>query len=139
MMARQEASLRAAPAPLADALKLVVSIAPQGAGQETAQREIVDALQIALDARRQRIITSQAEVNPVKWWSLYLQAICEMLVIALVHCDNRLTSGIALGLFTSGVAASVLLIAAHDRPFTGQISIDPGPLLQIMPSEAVKR
>jgi hypothetical protein len=139
MMARQEASLRAAPAPLAEALKLVVSIAPQGAGQETAQREIVDALQLALDARRQRIITSQAEVNPVKWWSLYLQAICEMLVIALVHCDNRLTSGIALGLFASGVAASVLLIAAHDRPFTGQISIDPGPLLQIMPAEAAKR
>jgi hypothetical protein len=31
------------------------------------------------------------------------------------------------------VAASVLLIAAHDRPFTGQISIEPEPLLQIMP------
>ncbi len=75
----------------------------------------------------------------MKWWSLYLQAICELLVIALVHCDNRLTSGIALGLFASGVAASVLLIAAHDRPFTGQISIDPGPLLQIMPGDAVKR
>jgi hypothetical protein len=30
----------------------------------------------------------------------------------------------------------VLLIAAHDRPFTGQISIGPEPLLQIMPGEA---
>ena len=35
--------------------------------------------------------------------------------------------------FTTGIAASVLLIAAHDRPFTGQISIGPEPLLQIMP------
>jgi len=33
----------------------------------------------------------------------------------------------------TGVAASVLLIAAHDRPFIGQISIGPEPLLQIMP------
>jgi hypothetical protein len=35
--------------------------------------------------------------------------------------------------FTTGIAASVLLIAAHDRPFIGQISIGPEPLLQIMP------
>jgi hypothetical protein len=138
MMARQTASLRAAPAALAEALQLVVAMTPQGAGQQTAQREIISALGSALDARRQRIIVSQAEVNPVKWWCLYLQAICELLVIALVHCDNRLTSAIALGLFATGVAASVLLIAAHDRPFTGQISVGPGPLLQIMPGEVAK-
>jgi hypothetical protein len=71
--------------------------------------------------------------------SLYLQAICELLVIAVVRCDNRLASGIAMGLFATGVAASVLLIAAHDRPFTGQISIGPGPLLQIMPGESTSR
>ena len=102
------------------------------------QREIVASLQTALDARRQRIIVSNAEVNPVKWWCLYLQAFCELMLIALVHCDNRLTSALALGLFATGVAASVLLIAAHDRPFTGQISIGPEPLLQIMPGEAGK-
>jgi Protein of unknown function (DUF4239) len=139
MMARQKASLRAAPAALAEALQLVVSMTPQGAGQQTAQREIIGALGSALDARRQRIIVSQAEVNSVKWWCLYLQAICELIVIALVHCGNRLASAIAMGLFATGVAASVLLIAAHDRPFTGQISIGPEPLLQIMPGESTGR
>ena len=139
MMARQEASLRAAPTALAEALQLVVSMTPQGAGQQTAQREIIAALGSALDARRQRIIVSQAEVNSVKWWCLYLQAICELLVIAAVHCDNRLASAMAMGLFATGVAASVLLIAAHDRPFTGQISVGPEPLLQIMPGEAAGR
>jgi hypothetical protein len=139
MMARQTASLRAAPAGLAEALQLVVSMTPQGPGQQTAQREIIAALGTALDARRQRITVSQAEVNPVKWWCLYLQAICELLVIALVHCDNRLGSGIALGLFATGVAASVLLIAAHDRPFTGQISVGPEPLLQVMPDTSTGR
>ncbi len=64
MMARQTASLRAAPPALVDALQLAVAIAPQGEGQQTAQREIISALQSALDARRQRIIVSQAEVNP---------------------------------------------------------------------------
>ena len=67
-----------------------------------------------------------------------LQAACELIVIALVYCDNRLASSIALGLFATGVATSVLLIAAHDRPFTGQISVGSGPLLQIMPGEAAK-
>src|SRR5216684_293882 len=36
-------------------------------------REIISALGSALDARRQRIIVSQAEVNAVKWWCLYLR------------------------------------------------------------------
>jgi hypothetical protein len=139
MMARQKASLKAAPATLAEALQLVVAMTPQGSGQQAAQREIIAALGAALDARRQRIIISQAEVNWVKWWSLYLQAICVVIAIAAVHCGNRLASGIALGLFATGVAASVLLIAAHDRPFTGQISIGPEPLLQIMPGESTSQ
>src|SRR5215207_6005912 len=139
MMARQAASLKAGPPALAEALQLVVSLTAQGPGQQTAQREIITALGSALDARRQRIIVSQSEVNAVKWWCLYLQAICELLVIALLHCDNRLGSGIAMGLFATGVATSVLLIATHDRPFTGQISIGPEPLLQIMPGGPVSR
>jgi hypothetical protein len=135
MMARQKASLSAAPAALVEALQVAVSMTSQGPGQQTVQREIIGALGSALDARRQRIIVSEAEVNSVKWGSLYLQAICELLVIAFVHCGNRLASGIAMGLFATGVAVSVLLIVAHDRPFTGQISIGPEPLLQIMPAE----
>src|SRR2546423_4443162 len=71
MMARQQASLRAAPAALAEALQFVVSLTPQGPGQQTAQREIIASLGSALDARRQRIIISLAEVNSVKWWCLY--------------------------------------------------------------------
>ena len=36
-------------------------------------------------------------------------------------------------LFGIGVAASLLLILAHDRPFTGELSVTPDPLLQVMP------
>src|ERR1700716_1317389 len=125
MRARQEASLKAAPAALVEALQLVVSMTPQGAGQQTAQREIIAALGSALDARRQRIIVSQAEVNSVKWWCLYLQAICELLAIAVVHSYNRLASGIAMGLLGAGVSTWELLIPAHYRRFPGQISCGP--------------
>lgn len=139
MMAHQEASLKVTPPALAEALQLVVTMTPQGRAQETMQREILAALEQALDARRQRIIVSLAAVNPVKWWCLYLQALCELLVIGFVHCDNRLGSAIAIGLFATGVATSALLIAAHDRPFTGQISITPEPLRQIMPETPAGR
>jgi hypothetical protein len=37
-------------------------------------------------------------------------------------------------LFATGVAASVLLILSHDRPFIGELAIGPAPLLQVMPA-----
>jgi hypothetical protein len=37
------------------------------------------------------------------------------------------------------LAASILLILAHDRPFTGEIAIKPDPLLQVMPEIASSR
>ena len=61
------------------------------------------------------------------------------LAIAMVHSDNRLASIMAMGIFATGIAASTLLILAHDRPFTGDISIKPDPLLQVMPAIAGSR
>jgi hypothetical protein len=51
----------------------------------------------------------------------------------MVHSDNWLASIIAMGVFAIGVAASILLILTHDRPFTGEISIRPDARLQVMP------
>ena len=106
---------------------------PVSEGQKTAQREMASALEIALDARRQRILISQSQVNLLKWSCLFMHAVCALVAIAMVHSDNRLGSIIAMGIFATGVAASMLLILAHDRPFTGEISLKPDPLLQVMP------
>jgi hypothetical protein len=111
----------------------MMALTPTDKGQETAQRELVTALENALDARRQRIIVSQSEVNPVKWSCLFVQAVCALLAMGMVHSDNRLAAAITMGIFATGVATSVLLIAAHDRPFTGELSVGPDLLLQIMP------
>jgi hypothetical protein len=138
MMARRTAPLNVTPRPLREALHLVLSLPTTNTGQQAAQRDITSALEAALDARRQRIIVSRAEVNAVKWSCLYLQAICAFLAIALVHCDDRLSSLVAMGLFATGVSASVLLIAAHDRPFVGQIAITPAPLLEIVSDPVTK-
>ena len=133
MMARGTATLRFTPHLLAEALQLTLALTPNTEGQKTAQHEIATTLESAFDARRQRVIISQSQVNLVKWLCLFVQAIAALLVIAMIYYDNRIASAIALGLFATGVAASVLLIVAHDRPFTGEISVGPGPLLQVMP------
>ena len=134
MMAHRILSLRIAPHPLAEAVQLTLSLEPAGPGQQTAQRDITTALENALDARRQRITISLSEVNWLKWFCLYLQAACALFAIAMVHSDNRLASAMTMGLFATGVAASALLIASYDRPFIGEISVGPAPLLQVMPT-----
>jgi len=97
---------------------------------------MMKAIQAALDARRQRIVVSQSAVGRIKWAGILLQGLCTLIAIAMVHSDNRLTSTIALTLFATGIALSILLIAAYSRPFTGEISVKPELLRQVMTSEA---
>ena len=51
--------------------------------------------------------------------------LCTLVAIAMVHSDNRLACAIAMTLFATGIALSLLLIAAYSRPFTGEISVRP--------------
>jgi uncharacterized MnhB-related membrane protein len=136
MMANRTANLRAIPGVLAETIQTTLALSPSSEGQKTAQREMATALGTALDARRQRIIISQSQVNLLKWLCLILQAICALIAIAMVHSDDRLASIVAMGIFSTGIAASMLFILAHDRPFTGEISMRPDPLLQVMPEIA---
>lgn len=131
-MAHKQVDLTALPSHLIEALKTTVSIVPTDEGQLTVQREIVSSLETALDARRQRIIVSQSSVSSVKWVGLLLQALCTLIAIAMVHSDNRLTAAIALGLFSTGVAISIVLIASYSGPLTGEISVGPELLQQVM-------
>ena len=140
MMAQGTANLRTiTPGALTEALQATLALNPSHEGQKTAQRDIATAFETALDARRQRIIISESQVNLLKWACLFIQAVCALVAIAMIHSDNRLASILALGVFATGVAASTLLILAHDRPFTGEISIKPDPLLQVMPGSGSSR
>jgi hypothetical protein len=132
-MAQQRATLTVIPAPLAEALQLAIGLEPQTDGQRTAQPELVNALQEALDARRQRIIVSESSLSWVKWTGVILVALLTLIAIAFVHSDNRLTAGLALGVFAAATATSLMLIAAHERPFNGHFAVTPDVLLQVQP------
>ena len=132
-MATQSASLNVAPSALAELLRFTLSLPVQIQGQIVAQREIVAALENAMDARRERINLSQSTVNWVKWTCMFAQAVCALVAIAMVHIDNRAAAAIAMGIFATGVAVCELLIISHDRPFSGEIHVKPNVLLQVRP------
>jgi len=132
-MAHQQATLTVIPAPLAQGLQLAIGLSPRTEGQKAAQRALVDSLQSALDARRQRIIVSESSVNWVKWFGVVLVALLTLIAIAFVHSGNRLTAVLALGLFSAAVAASLMLIVAQESPFSGPFAVKPDVLVQVEP------
>jgi hypothetical protein len=132
-MARGDATLTVVPIALDRALRLALALAPQTEGQKTAQREVVASVQAALDARRQRIILSESSVNWVKWTGVILVGALTLLAIAFVQSGNRLAAALALWLFASAMACSLVLIAAQDRPFSGQFRVRPDLLQQVAP------
>jgi hypothetical protein len=137
-MASQTATLTLVPPRMSEALRLALSLQATTPGQLDAQREMVGALKTALDGRRTRIILSSSTVNWVKWTVLLAQAAVMLVAIAMVHCDNPLANKIILTIFATSVAVAVALVASHARPFTGEISVRPTYLLQVMPETDAK-
>lgn len=125
------------PVPLIQALQKTLDLVPETDGQRTAQAQMASAIEAAFEARRQRIVISQTTVDALKWACLVLQGLCALLVVALAHSSDRFTCGLALAIFATGIALSVLLIAAYSSPFTGDISVRPAPLEQVLKSGAL--
>ena len=135
-MAHQRATLSPLATHLIEALDNAFALKPADDSQQAAKPEMIRALRTALDARRQRIVISESAVGAVKWVAILFQALCVLVAIAMVHADNRRACAITLTLFATGVALSVLLIAAYSRPFTGEISVTPELLKQVIATEA---
>jgi uncharacterized protein DUF4239 len=131
-MAQQRATLATLPTALIEALHDTLALKPTDDSQRAAQPEMLKELHNALDARRQRIVISESSLGTVKWVGILLQALCTLVAFAIVHSDNRLARTIALTLCATGIALSVLMIAAYSRPFT---SIGPELLKQVTASE----
>jgi Protein of unknown function (DUF4239) len=133
-MARHRLTLSTLSTALIEALHDTLTLKPADDSQRIAQTEMVKAIHAAMDARRQRIVVSQSAVGTVKWAGILLQGLCTLVAIAMVHSDNRLACAIAMTLFATGIALSLLLIAAYSRPFTGEISVRPDLLKQVITS-----
>ena len=138
-MARGDVTLTLAPPRLTEALQLALSFPATTPGQQAAQRAVATAAPATVDLHREHTILSRSSINWVKWTVLLGQAAIMLVAIAMVHCDNRLANKIILGLFATSVAVAVVLVASHSRPFSGQISVRPTYLLQVMPETGMAK
>jgi hypothetical protein len=131
-MAQQRTTLATLPTALIEALHDTLALKPADDSERVAQAEMVKELHTAFDARRQRIVVSEYALGTVKWAAILLQGLCTLVAIAMVHSDNRLARAMSLTLYATGIALSVLLIAAYSHPFN---SVGPSLLKQVTVSE----
>lgn len=134
-MANRSAAFDLVTAAEDEAFQIALSIRPDTAAHAVAQREIVASLRKALDARQERIVISRSTINWIKWTVVAVLAFLLLLTVAVVHGENRAAALTALTILAVAVTAAAVLIASHSRPFTGQISVGPELLLQVIPKE----
>jgi hypothetical protein len=125
-------NLRRLPPGLPDALIASLSFEPQSAGQRVAQQDIARAIEGALQARRNRILLSEAAISPPQWIVIVVLDALMLLTIAMLHVGRHTTTAINLFVFSTAVAACVVILMINDRPFnTGGVMVGSGPLHEV--------
>jgi uncharacterized protein DUF4239 len=127
------ANLRQPPTGLREVLNIVLAANFTHSGQVAAQQRIVVAATQALEARRHRILLSEAAIDPIQWVIILILDVLMLITILLVHAD-RVAALANMLVFSSAVAACVLLLMATDRPFSyGGITLKPNALREVAP------
>jgi hypothetical protein len=86
----------------------------------------------ARSARLARLALASSGLSGVQWFALVSLIVITLMVVALVYNDHAGTQMLAVNLCAVAAAAAFFVILAHDRPFTGVISVSPRPLLQLV-------
>lgn len=131
-MLRGQASLRNLPQGLPDALNTLLTFVPQRPGQQVAQEQAARAIERSLQARRNRIVLSEAAIAPAQWAVIALLDGLILLTIAMLHVGRHITTAVNLFVFSTAMAACIVLLMINDRPFTsGGVTVMPTPLQEI--------
>lgn len=126
------ASLRRSPPGIPDAVRTLVSFVPTQQGQIAAQSRAILALMTALEARRNRILLSEATIEPIQWTVIILLLVLVLVTIAKVHIDRPTTAAGALFVFSTAMAACLILLLVNDRPFAaGGFTLQPTALEEV--------
>jgi Protein of unknown function (DUF4239) len=131
-MLRGQQGLRQTPPGLPEALTILLSFVPQQPGQQLAQSHAVTAIEQVLQARRKRILLSEAVISPPQWIVIIVLDALVLLTIGTVHAERYTTAAVNMAIFSTAVASCVVLLMINDRPFnTGGIAIQPTALHEL--------
>ncbi len=130
-MAAGRASLRRPPG-LSEAMSILLAFVPVAPGQQIAQERAVAAVAHALEARRSRILLSRTAISSIQWLVIVILDVLILLIIAMVHLGRRSTAAVNLVIFSTAIAACLVLLIVNDRPFAaGGFTVQPRELLEI--------
>lgn len=131
-MTAGKASLKQAPPGLTDAMATLLSFVPADAGQQLVQQRAVAAVEQALDARRERLLLSKASLDPTQWIVIFILDLLILVTISMIHVDRRATTAVNLIIFSSALAACLVLLMVNDRPFAaGGNTVMPTPIEEV--------
>ena len=131
-MLRGQEGLHQTPPGLAEALTILLSFVPQQPGQQLAQSHAVTAIEQALQARRKRILLSEAVISPPQWIVIFVLDALVLLTIGTVHAERYTTAAANMAIFSTAVASCVVLLMINDRPFSsGGLVIQPTALHEL--------
>jgi hypothetical protein len=131
-MAAGRAQITGSPPGLTEAMHTILAFTPATHSQDLVQQQIVTALERTLEARRYRILLSQAIISPVQWLVIFGLDLLLLVTVAMVHIDRRRTVAINMVVLASALAACLVLLMVHDRPFAaGGFTLQPSALRQI--------
>ena len=135
-MTAGQLTLKETPQGLADAVHALLSFDPSGRSQEFAQQQLIRAIERTLEARRYRILLSQGSISPLQWLVIAILDVLMLSTIAMVHIERPRTAAINMFSLSTGIAACLVLLMVHDRPFSaGGFTLDPGALREIVVSD----
>ena len=115
---------------LTDAMSTLLSFVPENPGQQIAQQRTMVAIEQALDARRNRILLSEASVLPMQWIVILVLATLMLVTVAIVHIERPHAMAVNLFILSTALGVCLMLLLVNDRPFSaGGFEIRPDSLL----------
>jgi hypothetical protein len=88
---------------------------------------------VAFEARRNRIRLSQVEIASIQWAVIVILALLILVTTGMIHMGRPAAMATTLFIFSTAVAASLVLLMENDRPFAGGgITLTPSAFREIV-------
>jgi hypothetical protein len=112
----------AVPQNLASVRNLTQAIAsPQSAAIPEAPHEaMLDALVQIRQARLERLALTAGISDPMNWLAMLILGVLTQAAVAVVQLDKIRPQALALFVFTTAFAATVVMVGLNERPFSGR-------------------
>ncbi len=98
---------------------------PRDAVQTTFFQESMRQLNEVGIARRQRLLAARAELHPIMWSLLIFGGVVMIIFTYIIGAENVWIQSIVTGLLAVMLAFSILIVAAMEHPFAGDVSVTP--------------